>query len=57
MGTDKNKKEIEVEKDVPYEPPKIASYYEEELLDFMGHANTCSQFQTCAFFSGAIVGC
>ncbi|MCX5885129.1 MAG: hypothetical protein NT096_04325 [Proteobacteria bacterium] len=57
MGTDKNKKEIEVEKDVPYEPPKIVNYYEEELLDFMGPANTCSQFQTCAFFSGAIVGC
>jgi len=51
------KKDIPGENEISYEPPKIVSYYENELLDLMGPANTCSQFQTCSFFSGAVVGC
>ena len=47
----------QVENGISYEPPKIVSYYENELLDLMGPAHTCSTFSSCAFFSGAVVGC
>lgn len=52
-----DKDKLQAENEISYEPPKILSYYENELLDLMGPANTCSQFQTCSFFSGAVVGC
>jgi hypothetical protein len=35
----------------PYKPPKIIVYTEEDLLEEIGPAQTCSPF------NGAIIGC
>jgi hypothetical protein len=49
---------IKVKSDCLYEPPRIKSYSEDLLKDFLGPAHLCSPFQgSCAFFSGAVVGC